>query len=76
MPIYAEWKGRAKAYVKGMVRRKTGALLPNREAKEYQRWLEGRLAFRKNLYTVAPQKGLLSILTPVWNGVRSIICGN
>jgi glycosyltransferase involved in cell wall biosynthesis len=67
-PLYAEWKGRAKAYLKGMVRRKTGALLPNREAKEYQRWLEGRLAFRKNVYTLTPQKGLLSILTPVWNG--------
>ena len=67
-PIYAEWKRRAKAYVKGMLRRKAGALLPNREAKEYQRWLERRLAFRETVYTLAPQKGLLSILTPVWNG--------
>ncbi len=67
-PFYAEWKQQAKAYIKGMLRRKTEALLPNREAREYQRWLEKRLAFRKNIYTHAPQKGLLSILTPVWNG--------
>jgi glycosyltransferase involved in cell wall biosynthesis len=67
-PLYAEWKQRAKAYIKGTLRRKAAALLPNREAREYQRWIEKRRAFRKDIYPLTPQKGLLSILTPVWNG--------
>jgi glycosyltransferase involved in cell wall biosynthesis len=67
-PLYAEWKQRAKAYIKATLRRKASALLPNREAREYQRWIGKRQAFRKNIYTLAPPKGLLSILTPVWNG--------
>jgi glycosyltransferase involved in cell wall biosynthesis len=67
-PLFAEWKQRAKAYIKGMLRRNAEALLPNREAREYQSWLQKRQAFRKTIYTLAPQKGLLSILTPVWNG--------
>ncbi len=74
-PLYAEWKRRAKAYIrrakayiKGMLRRKSGALLPSRGAREYQRWIKNRQAFRRTVHMSAPQKGLLSILTPVWNG--------
>ncbi len=67
-PLYAEWKQRAKAYLKGTIRRKVDSLLPDRQAREYQDWINKRQSFRKEIYTLAPQDGLLSILTPVWNG--------
>jgi len=35
---------------------------------EYARWREQRLQFRHRFYSQAVEPGLLSILTPVWNG--------
>lgn len=54
--------------LKGTVRRQKDALLPGREVREYERWRKQRLAVRQNRYPELPEPGLLSILTPVWNG--------
>ncbi|MBV8866981.1 MAG: glycosyltransferase [Acidobacteriaceae bacterium] len=60
--------GAAKAYLKGSIRRRTDALLPRREIRDYQRWITERQTSRKVIYTREPSPGLFSILTPVWNG--------
>ncbi len=66
--LYAKWKRKTKAYVKGTLRRGSDALLPSRETREYQSWLEQRVRARQANYRHAPVPGLFSILTPVWNG--------
>ena len=38
------------------------------EARKYRAWLEQRMAKRKSRYACALEPGLLSILTPVWDG--------
>ncbi len=58
----------AKAYVKGTIRRQADAWLPSREIRSYQHWIVERQLLRKDIYTREPLTGLLSILTPVWNG--------
>lgn len=54
--------------LKGAVRRQKDALLPGPEMREYEQWMRQRLAARQSLYPDLPDPGLLSILTPVWNG--------
>ena len=54
--------------LKGTVRRQKDALLPSPEVREYEQWREQHLAVRQSRYPELPEPGLLSILTPVWNG--------
>jgi hypothetical protein len=56
------------AFVKGAVRRQSDLLLPNREVREYRNWLRKREQQTKERYHEPPMPGLLSILTPVWDG--------
>lgn len=58
----------AKAYLKGSLRRRADALLPSREIRDYRKWITERQILRKSIYTREPNPGLISILTPVWNG--------
>jgi Glycosyl transferase family 2 len=55
-------------FIKGFLRRQSEILLPNREAREYRLWTAERIRERRLIYTDALEPGLLSILTPVWNG--------
>ena len=55
-------------FIKGVLRRQSEILLPNRDARGYQAWITERLNKRELLYTEAPEPGLLSVLTPVWDG--------
>lgn len=54
--------------IRGVLRRQSEILLPNREAREYQAWITQRLIQRRLLYTEPIEPGLLCVLTPVWNG--------
>ena len=56
------------AYVKGVLRRQAESWLPNRETKAYQNWRTVRLSDRAGIYKRKLPPGLLSVLTPVWNG--------
>ncbi len=56
------------AFVKGALRRQTDLLLPNREIREYREWLSRRQLQLKAAYGEPLRPGLLSILTPVWDG--------
>lgn len=56
------------AFVKGALRRQSDLLLPSREVREYREWLTRRQQHLKDVYREALRPGLLSILTPVWNG--------
>jgi glycosyl transferase family 2 len=64
----AAWQQRAKAYVKGILRRRADAILPSRETRAYQAWINERQITRRAIYKHSPQKGLFSILTTVWDG--------
>ncbi len=55
------------AFIRGALRRQADNLLPNREAREYRVWMAQRLAERQSNYQGSVARGLLSILTPVWN---------
>jgi hypothetical protein len=57
-----------KRKLSGAVRRYKDAVLPSLETREYQRWMKERLTLRREFYNVPLQTGLLSIITPVWNG--------
>ena len=68
---YANWRRLSNdisGFIKGFLRRQSEILLPNREAREYQRWIAERVRERRSIYTDALEPGLLSVLTPVWNG--------
>jgi glycosyltransferase involved in cell wall biosynthesis len=70
-PFYVNWRRLPygiSGFIKGFLRRQSGILLPNREAREYQVWIAERVRERRSIYTEALEQGLLSILTPVWNG--------
>ncbi|MGI8962639.1 MAG: glycosyltransferase [Bryobacteraceae bacterium] len=54
--------------VKGFLRRQSEILFPNREAREYRLWIAERVRERQSIYREALEPGLLSVLTPVWNG--------
>jgi hypothetical protein len=54
--------------LKGLIRRRADNLFPTREAREYCRWRAERLEQRRHLFRGAVEAGLLSVLTPVWNG--------
>ncbi len=56
------------AYVRGVLRRQAGQSFPTREAREYERWMARHLELRQALYPDVPEAGLLSVLTPVWDG--------
>jgi glycosyltransferase involved in cell wall biosynthesis len=54
--------------LKRLVRRHANRLFITREDIEYQKWLARRIRERELLYTDPVERGLFSILTPVWNG--------
>lgn len=54
--------------VRGALRRRADNLFPSRDAREYQHWRAQRLEQRRRLFKVQIEPGLLSILTPVWDG--------
>jgi glycosyltransferase involved in cell wall biosynthesis len=56
------------AFVKGVLRRKAESWIPSRETTVYKHWRAARLDERTSLYQDQLQPGLLSVLTPVWNG--------
>lgn len=56
------------AFAKGVLRRQSDLLLPNKEIREYRAWLRNRQQEWQNLYREPLQPGLLSIITPVWDG--------
>ncbi len=55
------------ASVRGIFRR-AGYFLPNREAQEYKTWMAQHLKVRASSYDEPLENGLLSVLTPVWDG--------
>ncbi len=55
------------AVVRGVLRRQSEILLPDRQSREYRRWMGERMKKRDSLCTDPLQQGLLSVLTPVWN---------
>lgn len=57
-----------KQHLKGLIRRQLNSLLPSQQTRRYAKWMSSHLAARKRQYTEAPTRGLLSILTPVWDG--------
>lgn len=60
-----------RAFVKGALRRQSDLLLPNRDIREYGAWLRNRQRQWKTLYQEPLAPGLLSIMTPVWDGSPS-----
>jgi len=56
------------ASLKGALRRRADNLLPNRETREYRAWIAERLKHRALVYNEPLEPGLLSLLTPVWDG--------
>ena len=56
------------ANLKGALRRQADNLFPNRETREYRAWMAARLKLRAPVYNQPLEPGLLSILTPVWDG--------
>ncbi len=54
--------------VKGAIRRRTDALIPSGETRQYRAWIRRRAAFRVSFYNAPLRAGLLSILTAVWDG--------
>ncbi len=56
------------AFVKGVLRRQSDLLLPGREVREYREWLSRRQRLLDAAYREPLRPGLLSILTPVWDG--------
>jgi hypothetical protein len=55
-------------YVKGIWRRHVSNLVPNQETRAYQAWMVQHMKLRSTLYTDPLEKGLLSMLTAVWDG--------
>jgi glycosyltransferase involved in cell wall biosynthesis len=69
--LYASWRRLRRGipgFIKGVLRRQSEVLLPNREAREYRLWIHERMKQRQSIYAGALEPGLLSLLTPVWNG--------
>jgi glycosyltransferase involved in cell wall biosynthesis len=69
-PLDASWRRLRRGipgFVKGVLRRQSEILLPNREARDYRLWMHERMRRRQSIYTGALEPGLLSVLTPVWN---------
>jgi len=69
--LYASWRRLRRGipgFIKGVLRRQSGILFPNREAREYRLWIDERVRERQAIYTDVLEPGLLSVLTPVWNG--------
>jgi Glycosyl transferase family 2 len=56
------------ANLKGALRRQADNLLPNRETRAYRAWIAERLQRRAAIYNRPLEPGLLSVLTPVWDG--------
>lgn len=56
------------AYLRGIFRRQAGYLLPSRETRVYETWIARHVAARRTVCQGALERGLLSILTPVWDG--------
>lgn len=56
------------AFMKGALRRQSDLLLPSHEVRQYRDWLARRREHLKTAYREPLKPGLLSILTPVWNG--------
>jgi glycosyltransferase involved in cell wall biosynthesis len=70
-PFYSNWRQLRhgiSGFIKGFLRRQSEILLPNREAREYRVWIAERVRKRRSIYTDALEPGLLSVLTPVWDG--------
>lgn len=70
-PLRASWRRFRRTvpgFVKGVFRRQSEILLPNREAREYRIWMARRLGQRRSIHNEPLEPGLLSVLTPVWNG--------
>ena len=59
-----KWKARTK----GMLRRGRDILLPDEQTRKYRKWIAGRLLERRLEYPNSIEPGLLSIITPVWDG--------
>ncbi len=66
--MFRQAKQEIKRKLKGAARRYKDAVLPSPETREYQRWISERLAVRRQFYNEPLKTGLLSIITPVWNG--------
>ena len=62
------WQQRAKAYLKGVFRRRADAILPSSETRAYQAWIQERQTARRTIDERRPPNGLFSILTAVWDG--------
>jgi glycosyltransferase involved in cell wall biosynthesis len=53
---------------KGALRRQADSLFPNHETREYRGWIAERVRRRALVYDGVIEPGLLSVLTPVWDG--------
>ena len=56
------------AFIKGALRRQAENHFPTREARAYRGWISDRLKQRARIFPESAQPGLISVLTPVWNG--------
>lgn len=69
--LYGNWQQLRRdisGFIKGFLRRQSASLLPDREAREYRPWIAECVRERRSIYTEGLEPGLLSVLTPVWNG--------
>lgn len=66
--IYRRLRRGLPAFIKGTLRRQSDLLLPNREIREYGAWLRNRQRHWGTVYREPLAPGLLSIITPVWDG--------
>src|SRR3954464_6200906 len=61
-------KGQIAAFVKGAIRRQREIYLPDAETRQYRRWIAQRVLQRSNSYPETLKRGLLSVVTAVWDG--------
>ncbi len=54
--------------MKGFARRGRDILLPDAGTRQYRRWIDNRLKERGSKFGARLKPGLLSIITPIWNG--------
>jgi hypothetical protein len=66
--LYDRLKHAVALRVKGVLRRNAEFLFPSAEARTYREWISKRVELRSAHYVALPEPGLLSILTPVWDG--------
>lgn len=55
-------------FARGVLRRQKELFFPTAETRQYRAWMKRHLEKRKSVYDMHLEPGLLSVITPVWNG--------